>query len=236
MKNLTRSLLVAALLLVAGTAPAAVQPGEDYVLLNPPQPTSGDKIEVLEFFFYGCSHCYDLHPQLSAWKNTMPKDVELIYLPVPNFQASWEPMARTFYALESLGQVNQLHDALFKAWHVDHIDLSDEAAITNFVALHGVDRAKFSAAYNSFSMQSKVVRAKQMVSSYGIRGTPTLVVDGKYVLTGTKQGVVNGERQLVGLAAADKIRVLNEVIAMARKDHHAAPAEGKPSGKAKTKH
>ena len=201
-----KNLVVAAALLMSGTAFAAVELGRDYKLLNPPQPASTKKIEVLEFFFYGCSHCFDLHKPLSIWEKTMPKDVELTYVPTI-FRDSWEPMARTFYTLESLGQLHQLHDALYKAWNVDNNALSDEAKILDFVAPRGVDRAKFSAAYNSFSMQSKVVRAKQMIRSYGISGTPTLVIDGKYLIT--------------GLQPANAIRVLNEVIVLARKERSA---------------
>jgi thiol:disulfide interchange protein DsbA len=172
--------------------------------LNPPQPTDSKKIEVLEFFFYGCSHCFHLHPLLSTWEKTMPKDVELTFVPTI-FRDSWEPMARTFYALESLGQQQQLHDALYKTWNVDNNQLLEEEKIRDFVSSHGVDGAKFSAAYNSFSMQSKVARAKQMIRSYSINGTPTLVVDGKYVIE--------------GLQPEDTIRVLKEVIAIARKTH-----------------
>lgn len=208
MKNLIGSLFAAAALLMGGAAFAAAEPGKDYKLLNPPQPVSTSKIEVVEFFFYGCSHCFQLHPHLGAWKKTMPNDVELTHVPAI-FRDSWEPMARTFYALEALGQRAGLHDALFKAWNVDGNTLTEEAKILDFVAPHGVDRAKFSAAYNSFSMQSKVVRAKQMIRSYGISGTPTLVVDGKYLIT--------------ALQPADTIRVLNEVIEMARKERSAKP-------------
>jgi len=211
-KNSIRNLFVAALLLISGAAVAAVEPGKDYKLLNPPQPVSTKKIEVLEFFFYGCSHCYHLHPLLSAWEKTMPKDVELVYVPVI-FRDSWEPMARTFYALESLGQQHQLHDALYKAWNVDNDVLGDEVKVLDFLAPRGVDRAKFSAAYNSFSMQSKITRAKQMIRSYGITGTPTLVVDGKYLITGVQP--------------AEYIRILNEVLDMVRKGRSPATAKGK---------
>lgn len=202
MKKLLQNLFIAAILLVSGTAFAAVELGKDYKLLNPPQPTSTKKIEVLEFFFYGCSHCFHLHPQLSAWEKKMPKDAALVYVPVI-FRDTWEPMARTFYALEALGQQHQLHDALYKAWNVDNDVLNEEAKILDFLGPRGVDRAKFSAAYNSFSMESKVTRAKQMIRSYGITGTPTLIVDGKYLIT--------------GLQPEETIRVLNEVIAIARK-------------------
>jgi protein dithiol oxidoreductase (disulfide-forming) len=199
-----KCLLVAAALFISGTAFAEAQLGRDYSLLNPPQPTSTRKIEVLEFFFYGCSHCFHLHPLLSAWEKTMPKDVELIFVPTV-FRSSWEPMANTFYALESMGQQQKLDDALYSAWNEESLALTDEDKAADFVAKHGVDRAKFTAAYNSFAMQSKVMRAKQMIRSYGISGTPTLVVDGKYMIE--------------GLQPADTIRVLKEVIVMARKEH-----------------
>ena len=209
MKKFIKSLVVVAALLI-GSAALAAELGRDYKLLNPAQPAGTEKIEVLEFFFYGCSHCFHLHPLISNWEKTMPKDVELTYVPVI-FRDSWEPMARTYYALESMGQLHPLHDALFKAWNVDKVDLSDETRVFDFVTARGVDRAKFTAAYSSFSMQSKIARAKQMIRSYGLTGTPTLVVDGKYLIT--------------GLQPADTIRVLNEVIAMVRKEK---------SGKAKS--
>ncbi|BCK86351.1 thiol:disulfide interchange protein DsbA [Sideroxyarcus emersonii] len=197
--------IVAVLALLCATW-AHAEGGSGYTLLSPPQPTtSGKKVEVLEFFFYGCPHCYHLHPLLTEWEKKKPKDVELQYVPTI-FNAGWEPMAYTFYALESLGQRQQLHDALFEAWNVQNIDLSDEGKITDFVARHGVDPAKFGAAYNSFSVRSKVVRSNQMVQSFGIRGTPTIAVDGKYIIT--------------GLQPADTIRVLDEVIKIARAERN----------------
>ncbi len=202
--KLLKQLLTVFIFLFSTHVLADVEAGRDYKEMSPAQPThSGEKIEVLEFFFYGCSHCYNLHPQITAWEKKMPKDVELQYVPVI-FRDSWESMARTFYALDSLGQQQRLHDDLFKAWNVDNIDLSDEAKIADFVAKHGVDRAKFSAAYNSFTISSKVARCNQMMRDYGIRGTPTLVVDGKYVIT--------------GLEPAETIKVLDAVVAKARKE------------------
>jgi thiol:disulfide interchange protein DsbA len=196
-------LLAVTIFLCSTLAFAEAQLGKDYKELNPVQPThSGDKIEVLEFFFYGCTHCFHLHPQLSAWEKKMPKDVELQLVPTI-FRESWEPMARTFYALEAMGQLRRLHDDLFKGWN-ENIVLDDEASILDFLARRGIDRAKFSAAYNSFSMSSKVSRSNQMVRDYAIRGTPTIIVDGKYVVT--------------GLNPEDMISVLNELVAKARKE------------------
>lgn len=198
-----KQLLVAAVLIFSTQVFAEAQLGRDYKQLSPGQPVRGEKIEVLEFFFYGCSHCFHLHPSLSAWEKKMPKDVELQLVPTI-FRDSWEPMARTFYALEAMGQLRRLHDDLFNAWNVNNIDLSDEAKILDFVAQRGVDRAKFSADYNSFTMSSKVSRSNQMVRDYGIRGTPTVIVDGKYVVT--------------GLTPEETISVLNELIVKARKE------------------
>lgn len=193
---------VLALMLCASYAQAEAMVG--YKILNQPQPVaSGKKIEVLEFFSYGCSHCYNLHPLLVKWEKRMPKDVELQYVPVV-FDASQAPMAHTFYALESMGQIKRLHDPLFVAWNVKGIDLSDEEKITEFVAKYGVDRSNFSAEYNSFSVSSRVARSNQWVLSYGIRGTPTMIVDGKYVIT--------------KLHPEDAIRVLDEAIKTARKE------------------
>jgi thiol:disulfide interchange protein DsbA len=197
-------ILAATLLVFSNLVWADVEAGKDYKELSPAQPThTGEKIEVLEFFFYGCSHCFHLHPLISAWEKKMPKDVELQYVPVI-FRDSWEGMARTFYALDAIGQQRRLHDDLFNAWNVNNIELGNEAQTTDFVAQHGVDRAKFSAAFNSFTMSSKVSRSNQMVRDYQIRGTPTLVVDGKYVIT--------------GLEPADTIKVLDYVVAKARKE------------------
>lgn len=202
MKDVIKNLVVAMALLLGGAVYADVEQGKDYNVLPSPQPTSGSKIEVLEFFFYGCGHCYNLHTSLAEWEKKIPKGVELIYVPTI-FRENMEPMARTFYALESMGKLHQLHDPLYRAWNVDGVKLFDEKQIADFVSTKGVDRAKFSAAYNSFSMQSRVTRAKQMTRSYLIAATPTLVVDGKYVIT--------------GLQPDDTIRVLDEVIALARK-------------------
>lgn len=198
-----KRLIGMAALLFCSAAFAAVQ-GKDYTLMNPPQPVGGKKIEVLEFFFYECPHCFHLHPLIAGWEKSKPADVDLTFVPTI-FRDSTEPLARTYYALEGMGKIKQLDDAIYQAVHIKQLNLYDLDTISAFVASNGVDKAKFSADYNSFSVNSKIVRAKQLIRSYGIDGTPTLVVDGKYKIT--------------GLQPEDSIRVLNEVIAMVRKEH-----------------
>lgn len=202
MRNIIKSLFVVAALLFGSTA-CSEEASQGYTMLTPAQPTASKKIEVLEFFSYGCSHCFHLHHDLSTWAKKMPKDVELVYVPVI-FRDSAEPLARTYYALESMPNFEKMHDALYRGIHVENAELFDLDSIAAYVAKQGADRAKFTAAYNSFSMSSKVTRAKQMIRSYAISGTPTMIVDGKYVIS--------------GLQPADAIRALDAAIAKARKD------------------
>lgn len=202
MKKILGVLLVITTLMFGNTVLAAAQLGRDFTLLNPVQPVSTSKIAVQEFFFYECSHCYHLHGPLSAWEKTIPGDVELTFVPTI-FRESSEPLARTYFALESMGKINQLDDSIYKAIHEQKVDLHDLDTIGAFLGRNGVDRNKFAEIYNSFSINSKVARARQMIRSYRIEGTPTLVVDGTYVIT--------------GLLPVDTIRTLNDVIEMVRK-------------------
>jgi thiol:disulfide interchange protein DsbA len=207
MKRFFTRLMMVAALLAAGAAQAEAQLGKDYTLLNPPQPTTTSKIEVLEFFFYECSHCFHLHPFLSKWEKTKASDVEITFVPTM-FRDSTEPLAHAYYTLQGMGQIERMDDLIYKAIHEQQIGLYDQDTISAFVAKNGVDKARFESAYNSFSVASKVTRAKQMLRSYNIQGTPTLIVDGRYVIT--------------GLQPEDTIRVLDEVIAMVRKGRPSA--------------
>jgi thiol:disulfide interchange protein DsbA len=194
----------AVLTIVLATQANAHAAEEAYSLLIPPQPTqSGKKIEVLEFFFYGCIHCFHLHPYLNKWEKTMPRDVTLDFVPV-HFNPSWEPMAYTYYSLKAMGQQKRLDDKLYDALNQDQLPLFDMDSIADFVAKNGVNRAEFVKYYTSLSVQNEVDRSGQMTASYQIQGTPTIVVDGKYVIS--------------GLEPPDAIRALNQAISKARRD------------------
>ena len=197
-------LLAVSIFLFASASHAEYVAGKDYKVINPARSThSGDKVEVLEFFFYGCGHCYDLHPYLAAWESKKPKDVALVLVPTV-FNPQWEPMAYTYYALEALGQHHKQHNTLYDSWNVQKKPLVSESDAIDVLEKNGVDRKKFSDAYHSFGVQTKVTRSKQLTQSYGIRGTPTMIVDGKYLIT--------------GLQPQAAVLVLNELVEKARKE------------------
>lgn len=203
-------LFAAAVLLasiVTSGAQGQIVEGRDYTVLPHPRPTdSGKNIEVLEFFWYGCPHCYDLHPHIKAWLETMPKDVSFRYVPAI-FRPNWIPGVKTFYALEALGARDRLHDKVYEAIHRGKIDLTKEEVLFDWIAKQGIDRQKFIDAYNSFSVQNQVSRSTQMSKDYNLTGVPALVVDGKYMTSGRMGGTPQ-----------DTIRILDELIEKARSE------------------
>lgn len=200
------------LLLGAGlsSARAEIKADRDYVQIPTALPTqSGKKVEVIEFFWYGCPHCYDMQPHLKAWLKHKPLDVEFRYLPAI-FRDGWVPNAKTFYALEALGVQEKLHEQVYDAIHAENLDLNNEQVLFDWVAKHGVDRKKFMDAYNSFSMQAKISKSVRMPKDYGLKGVPALVVDGKYLTSGTLAG-----------SPEEVIKVLDQLIEKARKERAA---------------
>lgn len=196
------------LALVAGSAGAQMRAGKDYKpLANPQAVETGEKIEVIEFFWYGCPHCFDLEPFLKKWTAKLPKDVEFRRIPaIPTER--WMPNARTFYALEAMGLLERMHGEVFDAIHIDRVNLNDERVQLDWMAKKGVDRAKFSEAWKSFSVQSKTKRAAQLTQAYDITGVPTLVVDGKYQtsvsMTGSPEGLMQTLDGLIAKARAER--------------------------------
>ena len=158
-----------------------LQQGREYDLINPPQmPSAPGKIEVIEFFSYGCPHCAHLEPVLSAWLKKLPADVSFRRIPLAGGPA-WTPTAKLFYTLDALGVEARLHGDIFEAIHGDHsVVPADEASIAAWAAKKGIDPAKFAATYASFSVQSKVLQAQQTMTAHGVTGVPAMVVDGRY--------------------------------------------------------
>lgn len=196
------------LALVAGSAAAQMRAGKDYKpMANPQAVETGEKIEVIEFFWYGCPHCFDLEPFLKKWTAKLPKDVEFRRIPaIPTER--WMPNARTFYTLEAMGLLERMHGEVFDAIHIDRVNLNDERVQLDWMAKKGVDRAKFAEAWKSFSVQSKTKRAAQLTQAYDITGVPALVVDGKYQtsvsMTGSPEGLMQTLDGLIAKARAER--------------------------------
>lgn len=186
MLNRTLALFTAATLFFALPASAGAA-DTGYVTLAKPQPVStGKQIELTEFFWYRCPHCYELEPALNAWLKKLPKDVHLHRIPAV-FRDDWLPAAKLYYALQDVG-AERLHGAVFDAYHLDNLDLDNPATLMDWVTKKGVDRAKFEASYNSFSTQSKTMRGTMVGRLYGLKGVPSFAVDGKYVTSESLAG------------------------------------------------
>lgn len=209
------------MLIAAGGALAQQAPvvGRDYTQVSPPQPTDSKKIEVVEFFWYGCPHCYHLEPALKAWLKKKPADVE--FRPVPGtFGApTWEPLTRTYYALDAMGLAAKYHDAIFAAIHEEkdatkqRAMVGDSRVIADWLASKGVDKQKFLDAYSSFAVNNRTKRSEDLTRNYDVPGTPALAIDGKYLTSPSNfpnpDGSVNYDRFF---------RVVDLLIAQARKD------------------
>ncbi len=165
------------------TSPSFAQTvGKDYTLVTPAQPTDDPaKIEVLEFFSYGCPHCSDFHPQISAWSAKLPADVIFKRVPVTFGRAAWANIAKLFYTLEITGDLAKLDGDVFKAIHGERANLFDEKVLTEWAIKKGVDPKKFADTFNSFGVMSKVKRGDQLAQGHKIQGVPSIAIDGKYL-------------------------------------------------------
>ncbi|TKC89510.1 thiol:disulfide interchange protein DsbA/DsbL [Trinickia terrae] len=178
------SILFLSLGLAAGVvqaSPSAPVVGKDYTKLAAAQPVSvpAGKIEVTEFFWYGCPHCNEFDPYLEAWVKKQAPDVVFKRIPVA-FRDDFIPHSKLYYALDSLGLAQQLTPDVFKEIHVNKNYLLTPQDQAKFLATKGVDTQKFLAAYNSFSTESALKRDQQLLTDYKIDGVPTIAVQGKY--------------------------------------------------------
>lgn len=173
------------------TTPAQLQgkrpeAGRDYLPLDKPAPveTPAGKIEVVEFFWYNCPHCNSFEPTFEAWAKRVPKDVVVRRAPVA-FRSDFEPQQRLYFTLEAMGLVEKLHAKVFYAIHVERKRLDRPEAILEWVVQQGVDKAKFTEQFNSFSTASKAVRSTQLMNAYKVEGVPAMGVAGRYYTDGT---------------------------------------------------
>lgn len=192
MNHLRRTLVFA--LASAPFARVALAQQPPFLELNPPQPVeTSDKIEVLEFFWYGCIHCYNLEPKIETWLKTLPKDVEFRRVPAV-FNERWAQDAAIFYTFEALGLLDKLHRPFFDAIHRDRLRTDNAQALNAWLEKQGVDAKKFETTLKSFGVQSKTKRAIRMTTAYKIDGTPAMAVHGRYVVPSSEAILENVNR------------------------------------------
>lgn len=201
--------LLAALPLAASAE--TFEAGRDYLEMPFASVSDGPRIEVREFFWYGCGHCYQFEPTIRQWLTRKPANVDFIR--TPGMAPSWTIHAQAFYALENVGALDKLHESLFHAIQSGQ-RLNSEAAITDFVASNGVDATKFRDAFKSFGVRMKMDRARQLWDEFRIDAVPTLVVANRYI---TSPSMVNGE--------ARALEVVDFLIAKAAKEKKPKPAK-----------
>jgi thiol:disulfide interchange protein DsbA len=183
--RMARPLIAAGILLLAAHGASAVEltEGKQYELLKPAQPTdvAPGKVQVVEVFWYACSHCYAIEPKIEAW-NSKGKPPYVVSVQMP---ATWNELlkthARVFYTAELLGKLQQLNGDIFREINVKGNRMDTPEKIEAFFVSHGVSEGDFQKAFSSFAVESKLRQAEEMNKRYKITGTPTWVVDGKYI-------------------------------------------------------
>jgi len=188
-------------------AQAAFKEGKDYAKLSKPVATTAGagKVEVIEFFWYSCPHCHAFEPAFAAWKSAAPADVVVQRVPV-GFNASFIPQQKLYYALLAMGKLDEVHNKVFQAIHVERNRLAKDDDIFAWVGKQGVDVNKFKEAFNSFTVSNQVRKATQLQQDYNVEGVPSIGVAGRFYTDGTMAGNM-----------ANVLRVTDHLIAVSRK-------------------
>lgn len=207
MIKLGNKFLITALLNATFAAPAALaQQGQAYVTFQKPFASSTtDKVEVLDFFSYTCGHCAAIAPMISEWEQNLDDKAVMIHVPVA-FNASMEPTQKFYYAIEALERLD-LHQPLFDAIHKERQRIFSEDALIDWAVKQGVDKEQITSAMSSFGVNSKARNARKLTDSYGIEGTPSIGVGGRYLtspsMTGTYESSVRQAQELLAQILAE---------------------------------
>ena len=180
----------------------------EYRLIAPQPAEASDRIEVIDFFWYGCPYCNELQPALESWIRRKPADVALRRIPAI-LRDSWAPHARIYYALEQLNEVERLHLKVYYGYHVEKLHMGRPDVMVEWAVKNGIDRKRWLDAYHSAEVDTKVERAKKLSEAYTVEVTPTLVVDGRYLTSGA---------YVPGTDVRDMLPILEDVIRLARQN------------------
>lgn len=201
------------LALSAGSASAELVEGRDYLAIDPRPTESGGRVEVIEFFFYGCNSCYRLYPVMQEWVDRRSSKVDFRRIPALR-RTAWIPLSHLFFTLQSLGALPRLHGRAYQAIHEQGLRLSSRSEQIDWAAEQGMDRAQFETTLDSDETLIATQLARDATVAYGIRFTPSIVVDGRFLTTGELIG--NASRlspvldQLIGMALARRNDIKNE--------------------------
>ncbi len=176
----------------------------DYRLISRQSVESGERVEVIDFFFYACPYCNELAPLLDLWLKRKPVDVVFRRVPVVRHD-SWIPLAKIYYTLETMGAAGRLHGEVFHSYHAEGHSMTQEKVIAEWAEKHGLNRDRFMEIYRSDEIRRKVERARKMTMDYDIQSIPSVVVDGRYL---TSSSMTSGVPQV--------ITVLDGLIQLAR--------------------
>ncbi|MDO5666814.1 MAG: thiol:disulfide interchange protein DsbA/DsbL [Alcaligenaceae bacterium] len=208
MIKLANKFLTTALLSAAFAAPAALaQQGPTYITFQQPFASSTtDKVEILEFFSYTCGHCAAIAPMISEWEKNLDEQAVMIHVPVA-FNASMQPTQKFYYAIEALNRLD-LHQKLFDAIHKERQRLFSEDVLIDWAVKQGVDKEQITSAMSSFGVNSKARNARTLTDNYGIEGTPSIAVGGRYLtspsMTGTYENSIQQAQELLEKILAEK--------------------------------
>jgi thiol:disulfide interchange protein DsbA len=226
LKHVLAALSLTLVAATAGAAPANPQNGVDYRTLDKAQETeSGNKVEVTEFFWYSCPHCFAFEPSLVDWVKKQGDKIVFKRVPVA-FRESFVPEQKLYYTLEAMGRLNDLHKKVFHAIHVGKQRLDNDAAIIDFIVKQGVDRNKFLEVYNAFGIQAKARRATQLQTEYKVDGVPMVAIDGRFITAPSIIAAGVGNQPEPVLHAAT-LQVMDALVARAAKEKTPAAADKK---------
>ncbi len=212
LRGARRRLLAAFALCALGVTSVAAQTlveGQNFLRLKNPLPVdSGKSVEVLYFFSYGCPHCRDFDPELQPWLKQLPADVDFKRVPVDFGREQWANLGKVLYTLEALGAEKSMTSDVFVAIHDKKLPLHQDKAFFDWAASKGLDRQKVEDTYNSFGVNSKLNRARQLAKNYNVQSVPVVFVDGKFQVSaekvGTHAGMPAAMNQLIAKARAER--------------------------------
>lgn len=207
--TMTATLLVAmALIACQGETSAQTLSDANYTSLPTPlTPSTGEKIEVAELFWYGCGHCFALEPYVDNWKKKMPANAQFVKIPAI-FSSRWEFHGKAFYTMEALGVLDEANEAFFHRIHVQRKGINTLNDLSAFLADYGKTSEEVASAFNSFAVDTKLRNAKLITAKSTAQGVPAILVDGKYhtsvKLAGSQDKLFKVVDQLVEKAAAER--------------------------------